>query len=76
MPGALPRDLRAEKAVQLFRRAGGVRRSGKGSHVAIKMPNGQLVTIPCRGTLKVGLLRAAIRKAGLSVADFLDLMGR
>jgi predicted RNA binding protein YcfA (HicA-like mRNA interferase family) len=76
MPGALPKGLRAEEAVSVFERAGEMRRSGKGSHTNVKMPNGQLITIPGHGELKVGLLRAAIKKAGLSVEEFLELLGR
>jgi len=76
LPGALPKDLRAEEAVRGLERAGGIRRSGKGSHTNIKMPNGQLITIPGHGELEVGLLRAAIEKAGLSIDEFLDLLGR
>ena len=46
----------------------------KGSHVNIKMPSGVIITIPAKGELKVGLLRAAIRKAGLTVEEFLRLL--
>lgn len=35
-----------------------------------KLPNGQIITLPCSSDLKVGLLRAAIKKAGLTVEDF------
>jgi len=76
MPGVLPKGLKAEEAVRVFERAGGTRRSGKGSHTNVKMPDGQLITIPGHGELKVGLLRAAIKKAGLSVEEFLELVGR
>jgi predicted RNA binding protein YcfA (HicA-like mRNA interferase family) len=55
-------------------KAGGVRRAGKGDHVNIKMTNGQLVTIPLHRELKIGLLKAAIRKAGLTEEEFLDLL--
>ena len=58
------------------KRRGGTQRAGKGSHCNIKMPNGQLITIPRHGELKVGLLGAALKKAGLSVDDFLELIGR
>jgi len=51
-------------------RAGGVRRKGKGDHVNIKMQNGQLITIPVSGNVKVGLLKAAIKKAGLREEEF------
>ena len=52
MPGALPRGVRAEEVIAAFEKAGGERRGGKGSHVNIKMPNGQLVTMPARGAIK------------------------
>ena len=76
MPGVLPKGLKAEEAVRVFERAGGIRPSGTGSHTNVKMPNGQLITIPGHGELKVGLLRAAIKKAGLSVEETLELVGR
>lgn len=72
----LPRGLKAEEAIRAFEKAGGERRPGKGSHVNIKMPNGLLITRPAHGEIKAGLLRAAIRKAGLSPQAFLRLMGR
>jgi len=40
------RNVRADDAIGAFERAGGIVRSGKGDHVNIKMPNGQIVTIP------------------------------
>ena len=49
-------------------------RQGKGDHVNIKMPNGQFITIPVSGDLKIGLLKSAIRKAGLDDEDFLKLL--
>ncbi|MCD6505489.1 hypothetical protein J7M22_02575 [Candidatus Poribacteria bacterium] len=38
------------------------------------MPNGQLITIPVTGEIKVGLLKAAIRKAGLTEEEFINLL--
>lgn len=49
-------------------------RKGKGGHVNIKMPNGQLITIPATGEVKRGLLKAAIRKAGLTEEEFISLL--
>ncbi|MGQ9533441.1 MAG: type II toxin-antitoxin system HicA family toxin [Desulfotomaculales bacterium] len=72
----IPRDVTGEEAIRALLRAGGVRRGGKGSHVNIKMPNGRIVTIPQKGRLKVGLLRDAIGKAGLSVEEFVRLLGK
>jgi predicted RNA binding protein YcfA (HicA-like mRNA interferase family) len=75
MAGKHLRGIKASKAIAAFERAGGVRRKkGKGSHTNIKMPNGQIVTIPKHGTVKVGLLHAAIIKAGLTEGEFLKLL--
>jgi len=41
-------------------------RQGKGDHVNIKMPDGQIITLPWLKEIKIGLLKAAIRKSGLS----------
>jgi len=38
------------------------------------MPNGMIITIPKKGELKVGLLISAIKKAGLSKEEFLNLL--
>ena len=57
-----------------FEKAGGIVRKGKGSHVNIKMPDGQLITIPVARELRIGLLKAAIRKAGLTEKEFAGLL--
>lgn len=74
MAGRQLRGINGEETVKAFVRAGGVQRKGKGDHVNVKMPNGQLITIPMRGDLKIGLLKAAIRKAGLTEEEFSDLL--
>ncbi len=74
MAGRQLRGIKGEEAVKAFVRAGGTQRSGKGSHVNIKMPNGLLITIPIRGDVKLGLLKAAIRKAGLTEDEFLNFI--
>jgi predicted RNA binding protein YcfA (HicA-like mRNA interferase family) len=71
---SLMRGVSGKNAVRAFVKAGGVVRQGKGDHVNIKMPNGQLITIPVSGDLKIGLLKSAIRKAGLDDEDFLKLL--
>jgi len=63
-------NVKSKDAVRAFVKAGGVRRPGKGDHVNIKMLNGQLLTIPVSGTVKIGLLKAAIKKAGLTEEEF------
>jgi len=70
------RGLKGRDAVKAFVRAGGTVRQGKGDHVNIKMPNGQLITIPVSKDLKIGLLKAAIRKSGISEEEFLQHLER
>jgi len=60
--------------VKAFVKAGGIVRPGKGDHVNIKMPNGQIITIPVPKDLKIGLLKAAIKKAGLTDKEFNNLL--
>jgi predicted RNA binding protein YcfA (HicA-like mRNA interferase family) len=74
LDGRRLRGIRGRNAIRAFEKAGGTVRKGKGSHVNVKMPNGQLVTIPVTGELKIGLLKAAIRKAGLTEKEFVDLL--
>ena len=46
----------------------------KWDHVNIILPNGQLITIPVSGEVKIGLLKAAIKKAGLTEKAFENLL--
>jgi len=68
------RSVSGKDAVKAFVKAGGVVRRGKGDHVNIKMPNGQIVTIPISSDLKIGLLKSAIKKAGLDDDEFIALL--
>jgi predicted RNA binding protein YcfA (HicA-like mRNA interferase family) len=70
------RNVRPKDAIAALQRAGGiVRKGGKGDHVNVKMPNGQIVTFSGRREpIKIGLLKAMLRKAGLSEAEFLQLL--
>ncbi len=68
------RNVKGQDAVKAFVKAGGIVRSGKGDHVNIKMPNGQIITIPVPKDLKIGLLKAAIKKAGLTEEEFSNLL--
>jgi len=67
------RGIKGKEAVKAFVKAGGIERKGKGDHINVKMPNGQIVTIPRSKELKIGLLKAALKKAGLTEEDFLRL---
>ena len=68
------RGIRGKDAIKVFLKASGVLKGGKGDHVNIKMTNGLIITIPQSGELKIGLLKSAIKKAGLTEEEFLDLM--
>ncbi len=68
------RGIKGKEAVKAFVKAGGIERKGKGDHINVKMPNGQIVTIPSSKELKIGLLKAALKKAGLAEEDFLRLL--
>ncbi len=68
------RGIKGAEVVKVFVKAGGIRKKGKGDHINIKMPNGQIITIPVSKELKVGLLKAAIKKSGLTEEEFLELM--
>jgi predicted RNA binding protein YcfA (HicA-like mRNA interferase family) len=67
-------NVKGKDAVKAFVNAGGRVRPGKGDHVNIKMPGGQLITIPVSGEVKIGLLKAAIKKAGLIEDEFEKLL--
>jgi len=69
------RNVSPRDAIAAFVRAGGAIRGGKGDHVNIKMPNGQLVTIVnSREPVKVSILIMTIKKAGLTKDDFARLL--
>lgn len=68
-------NIKGRDAIRAFSKAGGDVRQGKGDHVNIKMPNGKLITIPVPNELKIGLLKAAIKKAGLTEEEFEKLLG-
>ena len=67
-------DIKATEAIKAFGRAGGIRKSGKGDHVNVKMANGRIITLRGKGEVKVGRLKDAIREAGLTTDEFLKLL--
>lgn len=68
------RGIKGKEAIKVFVKAGGIEKKGKGDHVNVKMPNGQIITIPNSKEIKIGLLKAAIRKAGLTEEEFMQLL--
>ncbi len=67
-------NIKGKEAIKIFVHFGGVERGGKGDHVNIKMPNGIIITIPGNKIIKIGLLKSAIKKAGLTEEQFLKLI--
>jgi predicted RNA binding protein YcfA (HicA-like mRNA interferase family) len=68
------KNIKASAAIKAFEKAGGERRKGKGDHVNIKMPNGRIITIRATGEVKLGLLKDALREAGLAEGQFWELL--
>jgi len=67
-------NINGRDAIKAFVRYGGIEKSGKGDHVNIKMPNGMIITIPGNKELKIGLLKNAIKKSGLTESQFYELI--
>ena len=68
------RGIKGKDAIKVFVKAGGLEKKGKGDHINVKMPNGQIITIPKSKEIKIGLIKAAIRKAGLTEEEFMRLL--
>ena len=66
-------EVTGRQAVAAVERAGFVVARQRGSHIILTKP-GQVATlsVPDHRALKAGTLRALIRKAGLTVDQFLD----
>jgi predicted RNA binding protein YcfA (HicA-like mRNA interferase family) len=63
------------EAIRAFERAGWMRASQKGSHVTLTRSGAMVVlTVPQHRELGRGLLRSLIRKAGMTVDEFVDLL--
>jgi predicted RNA binding protein YcfA (HicA-like mRNA interferase family) len=69
----VPRNVRQAQAIRAFVRFGGTERTGKGSHRVVKMENGHVVSLPS-GIIKAGLLESEIKRAGMTVEQFIDLL--
>ncbi len=69
----VPRDIKQDEAIRAFVRAGAVERKAKRGHRALRAANGALLSLPS-GTLKVGLLEKQIKRAGMTIQEFLELL--
>jgi predicted RNA binding protein YcfA (HicA-like mRNA interferase family) len=62
------------KAVKAFERAGFRAGRPEGSHVTLKKPGYPVIVIPLHSEVSPFLLRAQIKRAGLTEEQFLDLL--
>lgn len=70
----LPR-VSGREAVSAFERAGWVVQRQSGSHVILRHPVQRYnLSIPLHPSLKPGTLRSLIRKAGMTVEEFIALL--
>jgi len=70
-------NLKPEKVIRAFERAGWINRGQKGSHTKLTKPgNPNILSIPVHKgkPIKIGLLKDQIKKAGLTEKDFLELI--
>jgi predicted RNA binding protein YcfA (HicA-like mRNA interferase family) len=71
---ALP-QASGKQVVQALESAGFEHRSTKGSHAKLRHPDGRVVIVPLHRSLARGTLGSILRQAGLSAAEFMDLLG-
>ncbi len=72
--GRILRGISSREAVQAFKRFGYIERRGKGNHINLVKPGSPRLTIPLHDELSVGLLLNQIKKAGLTVEEFMNLL--
>ena len=70
------RDLSTRKVITAFERVGWERRRNSGKHTVLAKP-GEMYTlsIPRHRKIKAKLLASQIKKAGLTIEQFLELYG-
>jgi predicted RNA binding protein YcfA (HicA-like mRNA interferase family) len=70
-------NLKPQKVIRAFERAGWTNQGQRGSHVKLtKEGNPNILSIPVhsRKPVKIGLLKDQIKKAGLTEEEFLKLI--
>ncbi|MBI2918933.1 MAG: type II toxin-antitoxin system HicA family toxin [Chloroflexi bacterium] len=70
------RGLSGDRVATAFERLGYTRRKGKGGHVNLVRPGSPRLTIPLHRELGVGLILNEIKKAGVTMEEFLEALGR
>ena len=68
-------NISGKDAAKAFARAGWQSAGQVGSHLVLTKPGSRAnLSVPQHRELSVGTLRALIRSAGMTVADFLELL--
>jgi len=69
------RNLRIERAIRALERLGYRVDRIKGSHYVLKHPTRRLLVLPFhRGRVKAGIILDALKKAGISVEEFKEVI--
>ena len=74
MPGRKLRDMKPDQVVRAFERAGFTLSRVAGSHYIMTRPGTSVVSIPRHTKVKIGLLLAKIKAAGMSYDEFEELL--
>ena len=72
--GRKVRGISGRQAITAFLKFGYTERRSRGGHVNLVKTGSPRLTIPLHDELSVGLLVHEIKKAGLTVEEFLDLL--
>lgn len=67
-------DVPLRKVEQALTMAGFVHVRTKGSHAVYRHPDGKVVVVPQHATIKRGTLSSILRQAGLTAAEFQQLL--
>jgi len=69
-------NIKPKDAVQAFQKAGFEKRHQTGSHLIMKnYTTGKMISAPIHPRdIKIGLLQSLIKRAGLTVKEFLELL--
>jgi predicted RNA binding protein YcfA (HicA-like mRNA interferase family) len=69
------RNVRAQRAIRAFHNLGYDTTRIRGSHHVLKHPSKDQIVLPVhRGTIKVGILVDAVKKAGITIEEFERLL--
>jgi len=68
------RGVSGRQTIKAFKKFGYSERKGKGDHINLVKTGSLRLTIPLHDELSVGLLMHEIKKAGLTVEEFLELL--